>query len=84
MHTEDSSTKIPEDLINRLTTAKSRGNIDQIDQFFKNLSIQEENTNTYLKRLKELLEQEKAQDLILSQNTNAYKGRIKSDIASKP
>lgn len=63
MHKEnDTGSLIPEDLQNRLQTAKSRGNIEQIESIFKNLKLQEQNHGETIKRLKDMLQQEKAQD----------------------
>lgn len=58
----DSGSMIPEDLKNRLITAKSRGNIDQFEAMFKNLKTQELNHTATISRLKDMLVQEKAQD----------------------
>lgn len=60
--TDDTGSLIPEDLKNRIATAKARGNFEQIEHFFKNLKLQEQNHTTTISKLKEMLQQESVQD----------------------
>lgn len=78
----DTGSLIPDDLKNRIATAKARGNLSQIEHFFKNLKLQEQNHATTISQLKAMLQTEKEQDNSIK-NLACYKGRVPSDIAAK-
>lgn len=78
----DTGSLIPDDLKNRIATAKARGNLAQIENQFKNLKLQEQNHAATIQQLKIMLKTESDQDASIK-NLPGYQGRVTSAIAAK-
>jgi len=74
---------IPEDLKTRLNQVKIKGNINGIENFFKNLLEREDQNNKSVQQIEQLLTLEKNQDNDLRAKGANVQGRISSDMAAK-
>lgn len=74
---------IPQDLLTRLATVRSKGNMEQIAGVFKNITDREQGNINMITQIEGLLKQEKDQDDQLRQSNGNLQGRIPSEMSSK-